>query len=153
MTFAAFIAGIGGFAFIPQQFFPASNRPEMLVDLWLPEGTSFKQTEAQAKRVEADVMKDPDIAFVTTFIGEGAPRFYLPLDQQLRNPNFAQLLVMPKSLETARSVHQPLRGDLAENYPDIRFKVDRLFNGPPVGWPVQMRVTGPERKEVRRIAG
>ena len=153
MTFAAFIAGIGGFAFIPQQFFPASNRPEVLVDLWLPEGTSFKQTETQAKRVEADVMKDPDIAFVTTFIGEGAPRFYLPLDQQLRNPNFAQLLVMPKSLEKRDPFINRVRSDLAENYPDIRFKVDRLFNGPPVGWPVQIRVTGPERKEVSRIAG
>ncbi len=152
ITLAAFVAGIGGFAFIPQQFFPASNRPEVLVDLWLPEGTSFKQTEAQAKRVEADVMRDPDVSFVTTFIGEGAPRFYLPLDQQLRNPNFAQLLVMPKSLEQRDPVIDRVRKHLAENYPDIRSKVDRLFNGPPVGWPVQIRVTGPERTEVRRIA-
>jgi multidrug efflux pump len=153
LTLAAFAAGIGGFAFIPQQFFPASNRPEILVDLWLPEGTSFKQTEAQAKLVEAQVVGDQDVAFVTTFVGEGAPRFYLPLDQQLRNQNFAQLLVMPKTLEQRDPVIGKVRKLLADNYPDIRFKVDRLFNGPPVGWPVQLRVTGPDRDEVRRIAG
>jgi multidrug efflux pump subunit AcrB len=153
LTLVAFIAGIGGFAFIPQQFFPASNRPEVLVDLWLPEGTSFKQTEAQAKLVEAEMLEDKDLAFVTTFIGEGAPRFYLPLDQQLRNPNFAQLLLMPKSLEQRDPVIDRVRKLLAEKYPDIRYKVDRLFNGPPVGWPVQLRVTGPDRDEVRRISG
>jgi multidrug efflux pump subunit AcrB len=153
LTLAAFMAGIGGFAFIPQQFFPASNRPEILVDLTLPEGSSFKQTEAQALRVERDVRADPDVGTVTAFIGEGAPRFYLPLDQQLRNPNFAQLLVMPTSLETRDAVIERVRLKLAADYPDIRFKVDRLFNGPPVGWAVQLRVVGPEREEVRRIAG
>jgi multidrug efflux pump subunit AcrB len=153
LTLAAFVAGVGGFAFIPQQFFPASNRPEILVDLWLPEGTSFSQTETQAKRVEAEIIADPDIEFVTTFIGEGAPRFYLPLDQQLRNPNFAQLLVMPKSLEQRDPVIDKIRQRLADHYPNIRYKVDRLFNGPPVGWPVQIRVIGPDRREVQRIAG
>ncbi len=152
MTLAAFVAGIGGFAFVQQQFFPASNRPELLVDLWLPEGTSFERTQSQAKRVEADVLGDPDVAFVTTFIGEGAPRFYLPLVRQLRNPNFAQLLVMPKSLEQRDPVIDRIRKRLGEHYPDIRYKVDRLFNGPPVGWPVQIRVTGPDRDEVGRIS-
>ncbi len=153
LTLAAFAAGIGGFAFIPQQFFPASNRPEILVDLWLPEGTSFKQVETQAKQVEKQMLGDTDVRFVTTFVGEGAPRFYLPLDQQLRNQNFAQLLVMPKTLEQRDPVIAKVRKLLADGYPDIRFKVDRLFNGPPVGWPVQLRVTGPDRDEVRRIAG
>jgi multidrug efflux pump subunit AcrB len=153
LTIAAFVAGVGGFAFIPQQFFPASNRPEILVDLWLPEGTSFEQTEGQARRVEAEVLADKTVSFVTTFIGEGAPRFYLPLDQQLRNPNFAQLLVMPKSLEERDPLIDKIRNRLGAHYPDIRYKVDRLFNGPPVGWPVQLRVTGPDRGEVQKIAG
>jgi len=153
LTLVAFLLGVGGFAFIPQQFFPASNRPEVLVDLWLPEGSSFDQTEMQAKRVEADVMAYDDVAAVTTFIGEGAPRFYLPLDQQLGNPNFAQLLVMPKSLEQRDPVIDRIRTLLSDAYPDIRHKVDRLFNGPPVGWPVQIRVVGPERGEVQRLAG
>jgi multidrug efflux pump subunit AcrB len=152
LTLITFMAGIGGFRFIPQQFFPASNRPEILVDLTLPEGSSFKQTETQAVQVEKTLLADPDVAFVSSFIGEGAPRFYLPLDQQLRNQNFAQLLVMPKSLEQRDAVIDRARSLLANDYPEIRFKVDRLFNGPPVGWAVQIRVTGPERDEVRRIA-
>jgi multidrug efflux pump subunit AcrB len=152
LTLLAFLAGIGGFAYIPQQFFPASNRPELLVDMWLPEGTSFKETEARAKRLETMLLADKDVSFVTTFVGEGAPRFYLPLDQQLRNQNFAQLLVMPRDLERRDPVIERVRHTLSEQFPSVRFKVDRLFNGPPVGWPVQLRVTGPDRAEVRRIA-
>lgn len=151
-TFLLFAAGVSGFAFIPQQFFPASNRPEILVDLWLPEGSSFKNTEAEAKRLEARLIADKDVAFVTTFIGEGAPRFYLPLDQQLRNPNFAQLLVMPESLDARDRVIERVRAAIAADFPAVRSKVDRLFNGPPVGWPVQLRVTGPDRAQVRAIA-
>ena len=90
-TLATLIASIASFAFIPQQFFPTSNRPEILVDLWLPEGASFQETERESLRLEQQLSRDPDLAYVTTFIGEGAPRFYLPLDQQLRNQNFAQL--------------------------------------------------------------
>jgi multidrug efflux pump subunit AcrB len=151
-TLLAFLAGIGGFAFIPQQFFPASNRPEILVDLWLPEGTAIKETEVQAKRLEAIMLVDKDISFVTTFVGEGAPRFYLPLDQQLRYPNFAQLLIMPKDLEHRDPTIDRLRSLIAEQFPAARFKVDRLFNGPPVGWAIQLRATGPDRSELRRIA-
>jgi multidrug efflux pump len=91
LTFGALIASIASFALIPKQFFPTSNRPEILVDLWLPEGSSFEEVEREAKRLEQQLSKDPDLAYVATFIGEGVPRFYLPLDQQLRNQNFAQL--------------------------------------------------------------
>ena len=128
------------------------RRPEILVDLWLPEGTIVAETESEAKAVEARVLQDPDQRFVATYIGEGAPRFFLPLDQQLNNPNFAQLLVMAKSLEARERLIVKLRDILAEDFPSIRAKVDRLFLGPPVGWPVQMRVIGPDRDEVRRIA-
>jgi multidrug efflux pump subunit AcrB len=152
VTLVAFVAGIGGFNFIPKQFFPASNRPEALVDLWLPEGTSFQRTKAQAKAVEKAVLADKDVSAVTTFVGVGAPRFYLPLDQQLQNPNFAQLLVMTPNTDARDRVIDRVRKLLANNYPDIRFKVDRLFNGPPVGWPVQLRVTGPEHDQVRKTA-
>jgi multidrug efflux pump subunit AcrB len=89
---------------------------------------------------------------VTTFIGVGAPRFYLPLDQQLLNQNFAQLLLVTKSVEAREHVMVRVRDMLVANFPTVRSKVDRLFNGPPVGWPVQVRITGPERAEVRRIA-
>jgi multidrug efflux pump subunit AcrB len=134
-------------------FFPTSNRPEILVDLWLPEGASFAETERDAKRLELRLLKDPDLAYVVSFIGEGAPRFYLPLDQQLKNQNFAQLLLMSPSIEARERVLVRVREILSEEFPNVRFKADRLFNGPPVGWAVQVRVTGPGREEVQRLAG
>jgi multidrug efflux pump len=152
-TFAALAASIASFALIPKQFFPTSNRPELLVDLWLPEGVSFAETERDAKRLEQRLLKDPDLAYVVSFVGEGAPRFYLPLDQQLKNQNFAQLLLMSTSIEARERVLVRVREILAEEFPNVRSKADRLFNGPPSGWPVQVRVTGPDRKEVRRLAG
>jgi multidrug efflux pump subunit AcrB len=152
LTVGALVLSVASFSIIPQQFFPTTNRLEVLVDLWLPEGASFRETEREALRIEKSVLADPDLDHVTTFVGEGAPRFYLPLDQQLRNQNFVQLLLMTKSLEARERVIKRVRETLAREFPAVRFKVDRLFNGPPVGWPVQVRVTGPERGEVRKIA-
>ncbi|RVQ49072.1 efflux RND transporter permease subunit [Sinorhizobium medicae] len=152
MTLAIFMTSLWGFQFIPKNFFPQSSRPEILVDLWLPEGTSIKEVEKQAKALEQRLMDDKDKRFIATYIGEGAPRFFLPLDQQLRNPNFAQLLVMAKDEPARERLIGKLRTVLAEEFPSIRTKVDRLFLGPPTGWPVQMRVMGPDREEVRRIA-
>lgn len=152
MTLAIFVTSLWAFQFIPKNFFPQSSRPEILVDLWLPEGTSIKEVEKQAKALEERMMDDEDKRFIATYIGEGAPRFFLPLDQQLRNPNFAQLLVMAKDEPARERLIAKLRMILAEDFPSIRAKVDRLFLGPPTGWPVQMRVMGPDREEVRRIA-
>lgn len=152
MTLVTFATSLWAFQFIPQNFFPQSSRPEILVDLWLPEGTSIREVETQAKALEAKIMGDKDKKFVATYIGEGAPRFFLPLDQQLRNPNFAQLLVMANDEPARERLIVKLRMILAEDFPDIRGKVDRLFLGPPTGWPVQMRIMGPDRQEVRKIA-
>ncbi|EXL05366.1 efflux RND transporter permease subunit [Aquamicrobium defluvii] len=152
LTLATFAASLWSFQFIPQNFFPQSERPEILVDLWLPEGTSIREVEKQAMALEARMMDDPDKRFIATYIGEGAPRFFLPLDQQLANPNFAQLLVMARDEPARERLIVRLRSILAEDFPAIRAKVDRLFLGPPTGWPVQMRVMGPDRQEVRRIA-
>ena len=152
LTAIIFAASIVSFAFIPKQFFPTSNRPELLVDLWLPEGAAFAETEGETKRLEQQLVTDPDVAYVATFIGEGAPRFYLPLDQQLKNQNFAQLLLMANSIAARERVLTRVRGLLAQDFPKIRSKVDRLFNGPPVGWAVQLRTSGPDRAEVRRLA-
>jgi len=153
LTFGALVASMASFALIPKQFFPTSNRGEILVDLWMPEGSSFEESERQAKRLEQQLSTDPDVGYVATFIGEGAPRFYLPLDQQLRNQNFAQLLLMSKSIEARERLIVRVRDILARDFPNVRSKADRLFNGPPVGWPVQVRVTGPDRTQVRRLAG
>ncbi len=152
MTLVAFFISLWAFQFIPKNFFPQSSRPEILVDLWLPEGTSIKQVETEAKALEARMMDDADKRFIATYIGEGAPRFFLPLDQQLRNPNFAQLLIMANDEPARERLIVKLRKILAEDFPSIRSKVDRLFLGPPTGWPVQMRIMGPDRQEVRRIA-
>ncbi|MDK1385615.1 efflux RND transporter permease subunit [Sinorhizobium sp. 8-89] len=152
LTLATFVGSLWAFQFIPKNFFPQSSRPEILVDLWLPEGTSIKEVEKQAKALETQMMDDEDKRFIATYIGEGAPRFFLPLDQQLRNPNFAQLLVMAKDEPARERLIVKLRTIIAEDFPSIRAKVDRLFLGPPTGWPVQLRVMGPDRAEVRRIA-
>ncbi|MBD9375042.1 efflux RND transporter permease subunit [Rhizobium sp. ARZ01] len=152
LTAMVFVGSLYAFKFIPQSFFPQSSRPEILVDMWLPEGTAIGEVERQAKALESRIMDDPDKKFVATFIGEGAPRFFLPLDQQLRNPNFAQLLVMSNGLEERERLIIKLRKILADDFPQVRGKVDRLFLGPPVGWAVQMRVVGPDREKVRQIA-
>ncbi|MBI4725274.1 MAG: efflux RND transporter permease subunit, partial [Rhodomicrobium sp.] len=151
-TIGALAAAGASFSFIPQQFFPSSDRPEILADLWLPEGASYKETETQAKRFEQRLLSDKDIGQVTAFVGEGIPRFFLPLDQQLKNQNFSQFLVMPKEVKDRDAVIGRMRSILANEFPGVRFKVDRLFLGPPIGWPVQFRVQGPDRGEVRRIA-
>ncbi|AJD42909.1 efflux RND transporter permease subunit [Rhizobium sp. SEMIA 4085] len=151
-TLFTFATSLWAFQFIPQNFFPQSSRPEILVDLWLPEGTSIKEVETQAKMLEAKMMDDKDKKFIATYIGEGAPRFFLPLDQQLRNPNFAQLLIIANDEPARERLIVKLRSILADDFPSIRGKVDRLFLGPPTGWPVQMRVMGPDRQEVRHIA-
>lgn len=152
MTLVTFMNSLWAFQFIPKNFFPQSSRPEILVDLWLPEGTSINEVERQAQALEARMMDDEDKRFIATYIGEGIPRFFLPLDQQLRNPNFAQLLVMAKDESARERLIVKLRTILAEDFPSVRAKVDRLFLGPPTGWPVQIRVMGPDRQEVRRIA-
>ena len=152
LTLVAFAGSLYSFKYIPQSFFPQSSRPEILVDMWLPQGTSIEEVSRQAKALEDKIADDQDKTYVATYVGEGAPRFFLPLDQQLANTNFAQLLVMSKGLEERERLIVKLRHILAQDFPTVRGKVDRLFLGPPVGWAVQMRVIGPDRAEVRKIA-
>ncbi|WP_442967503.1 efflux RND transporter permease subunit [Rhizobium sp. BR 362] len=152
LTLATFVGSLWSFQFIPQNFFPQSSRPEILVDLWLPEGTSIKEVERQAQTLQARMADDPDKRFIATYVGQGAPRFFLPLDQQLTNPNYAQLLIMAKDEPARERLIVKLRSMLAADFPSVRAKVDRLFLGPPTGWPVQLRVMGPDRQEVRHIA-
>ena len=149
---AAFALAGAGFGLISQQFFPSTDRPEILADLWLPEGASYRETEAEAIRFEQRLLAEKDIGAVTAFIGAGIPRFFLPLDQQLQNQNFSQLLVLPQDAKDRDAVIGRMREILATDFPRIRVRVDRLFFGPPAGWPVQFRVQGPDRDEIRRIA-
>ncbi|RAG74353.1 AcrB/AcrD/AcrF family protein, partial [Burkholderia multivorans] len=96
---ALFVVSLLGFSLVPQQFFPSSDRPELLVDLRLPEGASFAATLRETERVEQAIAKRPEIDHWVNFVGSGAPRFYLPLDQQLQLPNFAQFVITAKSVE------------------------------------------------------
>ncbi len=142
LTLALFGLGIVGMGQVQQQFFPDSSRPEIVVDLWSPEGTSFSANEAVAKRVEARLMAQSGVVSVTQWVGSGVPRFYLPLDQVFPQTNVSQLIVLPKDLPTREALRLKLPVLLAQEFPEIRGRVKLLANGPPVPYPVQFRVMG-----------
>lgn len=151
-TVGIFVLSVFGFGLVQQQFFPSSNRPELMVDLRLPQGASIAATEAEALKLEALLKGDADIVSYTTYVGAGAPRFYLPLDIQLPNDNFAQVVVLTKGDAERERVRDRLIAAFQEDFILLRGRVNRLENGPPVGFPVQFRVSGPDPMEVRRIA-
>jgi multidrug efflux pump subunit AcrB len=152
VTVVLFVVSLAGFGLVPQQFFPSSDRPELLVDVRLQEGASFDATLRVAKRLEKTLQGRPEIDHVVNFVGTGAPRFYLPLDQQLAQPNFAQFVITAKSVEEREKLARWLEPTLREQFPAIRTRLSRLENGPPVGYPVQLRVSGDDIATVRRIA-
>ncbi|WP_241015052.1 efflux RND transporter permease subunit, partial [Burkholderia sp. Ac-20379] len=152
ITVALFVVALFGFSQIPQQFFPSSDRPELLIDVRLPEGASFPATLAQTKLLEKALTGRPEIDHTVSFVGTGAPRFYLPLDQQLAQPNFAQLVVTAKSVKDREKLATWLGTELHDHFPAIRWRLSRLENGPPVGYPVQFRVSGDSIATVRAIA-
>ncbi|WP_042298737.1 efflux RND transporter permease subunit [Paraburkholderia kururiensis] len=152
ITVALFIVSLAGFTQVAQQFFPSSDRPELLVDLRLPEGASFEATLREAKRFEKAIAGRPEIDHSIDFVGTGAPRFYLPLDQQLQLPNFAQFVITAKSVEEREKLARWLEPMLRDRFPALRTRLSRLENGPPVGYPVQFRVSGDDIATVRSIA-
>jgi multidrug efflux pump len=153
VTLAAFVGSIALFTFVvPKQFFPASDRPELMVDLWLPQAATFAASEREVKEMEARLDNDPDVVAVTSYVGIGSPRFYLPLDVQTPNLNLGQLMVMTKGGEARERVLHRIQVMLENEFPFVRGRVSRLENGPPVGYPVQFRVTGPDYRKVQQIA-
>jgi multidrug efflux pump subunit AcrB len=138
--------------FVPQQFFPNSSRPELILDLRVKEGASFAATTEQVKKMEALLEKDEDVRFFTAYTGAGAPRFYLSLNPELPNPGYAQFVVMTKDLEARERVRSRLMASVDQQFPETWVRVTRLELGPPVGFPVQFRVVGPDRQKVREIA-
>jgi multidrug efflux pump len=152
LTVALFIGSIVLFRFVPQQFFPPSNRPELMVDLKLAEGASLLQTGEQVKRLEALLKQQPGIDNYVAYVGTGSPRFYLPLDQQLPAPSFAQFVVQAKSLEDREALRLWLIELLDQQFSSLRGRVTRLENGPPVGYPIQFRVSGEHMERVRALA-
>ncbi|MGN7980171.1 efflux RND transporter permease subunit [Burkholderia sp. 22313] len=152
ITGALFVVALMGFTLVPQQFFPSSDRPELLVDLRLPEGASFAATLRETERLEKVLDKRPEIDHSVNFVGSGAPRFYLPLDQQLQLPNFAQFVVTATSVKAREKLAAWLETTLRDQFPAVRWRLSRLENGPPVGYPVQFRVSGDDIATVRSIA-
>ena len=152
LTVLLFVGSVMLFRFVPQQFFPASGRLELMVDLKLEEGASLNNTAEQVKRVEALLKDHPGIDNYVAYVGTGSPRFYLPLDQQLPAPSFAQFVVLAKTIEDREPLRSWLISTLNEQFPTLRSRVTRLENGPPVGYPVQFRVTGEHIEQVRALA-
>jgi multidrug efflux pump len=152
VTVLSFALGVVGMGRVQQQFFPDSSRPEVLVDLWLAEGATVQESEALARRFEQRIAKEEGVASVTTWIGSGVPRFYLPLDQIFQNSNVSQFIVLPKDLAARETLRKRLPALMAAEFPEARGRVKLLPNGPPVPYPVQFRVAGPDVPGVRAWA-
>lgn len=152
VTLALFVLSVLAIPLIPNQFFPASDRPELLVDLRLPQNASIYATETVATRFDATLKDDPDIERFSTYIGRGAIRFYLPLDVQLPSNFFAQSVIVAKDVNARERLQARLEKNLANDFPSVVSRVSPLELGPPVGWPIQYRVNGPDIAQVREIA-
>jgi multidrug efflux pump len=153
LTVLLFVGSAAGFGLVQQQFFPTSTRSELFFEMRLPEGTAIGVTDASAKRAERLLAGDPDIVTYTTYVGQGSPRFWLGLNPVLPNPNFAQIVIVTKDLAARERVKTRLESAIADGaLPEARARVDRFLFGPPVGFPVQFRVVGPDPMKVRAIA-
>ncbi|MEO9280274.1 efflux RND transporter permease subunit [Acinetobacter sp. WA-87] len=155
-TVGIFVLSVLMFKMVPQQFFPPSNRTEILVDLKLEEGASLTATEHAVKKVEQFLSKQKGIDNYVAYVGTGSPRFYLPLDQQLPQASFAQFVVLATSLDDRDEIRRSLETQIKQLLPQVRTRVSLLENGPPVGYPLQYRVSGEDlnlvRKEAQQVA-
>ncbi|MCG9482358.1 efflux RND transporter permease subunit [Acinetobacter pittii] len=155
-TVGIFVLSVLMFKLVPQQFFPPSNRAEILVDLKLEEGASLTATEQAVKKVENFLSKQKGIDNYVAYVGTGSPRFYLPLDQQLPQASFAQFVVLASSLDDRDEIRRSLDTQIKQLLPQVRTRVSLLENGPPVGYPLQYRVSGEDlnlvRKEAQQVA-
>jgi multidrug efflux pump subunit AcrB len=149
LTFGLGIVGMGK---VQQQFFPDSSRPEVLLDVWYPEGTAFAANEVTTKRIEARLMQEPGVQSVTAWVGSGVPRFYLPLDNIFTQSNASQFIILPADLALRESLRIKLPAVMALEFPEVRARVKILPNGPPVPYPVQFRVLGSDPLVLRGLA-
>lgn len=152
LSLALFAGSILALPLIPRQFFPSSDRPELLADISLPQNASIYASETAAQKFDAFLKGDPDVARWSTYVGRGAIRFYLPLDVQLPNDFFTQSVIVAKDVAARERLRKKLTKFLADEFPSAIARVSPLELGPPVGWPVQYRVSGPDVSAVREIA-
>ena len=152
-TVGIFVLSIVGFGHVQQQFFPLSERPELFFQLRLPAGTAFGTTLESVKKAEALLKGDEDISTYTAYVGQGSPRFWLGLNPQLPNESFAEIVIVSKDVEARERIKARIEKAVAEGaLSEARVRVDRFNFGPPVGFPVQFRVIGPDATKVRDIA-
>ncbi len=152
IALACLVASLLALPLVPRQFFPASDRPELVVDLTLPQNASIFASDRAAARLDSFLKDNPDVASWSTYVGRGAIRFYLPLNVQLNNDFFAQAVVVAKDVAARKRLQAMLEKKLAEELPSAVSRVSPLELGPPVGWPVQYRVSGPDLSQVRAIS-
>jgi len=151
-TLLLFVASIVGFRFVQQQFFPDSTRPELMVDMKLTEGSSLEATAVQVKKLEQWLSQRTELENYVSYVGTGSPRFYLPLDQQLPQASFAQFVLLTKGPQEREQLRADLLKLFEADFPEVRGRVLRLENGPPVGYPIQFRVSGEDIGLVRKLA-
>ncbi len=152
VTVLAFVVSMSVFRFVPQQFFPSSTRVELMADIELAEGASLKATEAVVTRFEKELAKMQGLDNFVCYVGTGSPRFYLPLDQKLPQANFAQCVLQTKDIESREAIRANLIAMFPVQFSDIQARVTRLENGPPVGFPIQFRVSGEHIDQVQAFA-
>jgi multidrug efflux pump len=153
LTLAAFAVSLAAFQLVPKQFFPSSNRPEMIISLRHSEDTAQSVTHASVRRVEALLAADPDVLQATSYVGRSSPRFYLPLlQEEFSSPNYAEVVAVAKDSRARERVMARLREEFASDFAGVRARIERLPNGPPVGYPVQFRVSGPDPAVAARYA-
>ncbi|MDZ7856102.1 efflux RND transporter permease subunit [Sphaerotilus sp.] len=149
LTIGVFVLGLAGMGKVQQQFFPDSSRMEIMVNLWLPEGSTIQESERVAERFQKRMQQEAGVETVTTWIGSGTPRFYLPLDQIFPQTNVSQSIVLPKGMAEREALRKRLPTLLADEFPEVRGRVQLLPSGPPVPYPVQFRVVGADPQTVR----
>ena len=152
LTVGSLLLGVAGMSRVQNQFFPDSSRPEILLDMWYPEGTSFAANEAVTRRVEARVMKLDGVDHVTTWVGSGVERFVLTVDQIFPQSNVSQMILLPKNAAARERIRKLLPDLMATEFPEVRARAKLLPNGPPVAYPVQFRVVGSDPAKVRAYA-
>jgi multidrug efflux pump len=152
VTLACFVVSLLAIPLVPRQFFPASDRPELVVDLSLRQNASIYASKDATERLEKVLKGDPDVASFSAYVGRGAIRFYLPLNVQLAHDFFSQFVIIAKDVEARDRLHKKLAKVLADQFPGLVTRIAPLELGPPVGWPVQYRVSGPDVQKVRDFA-
>ncbi|MCD8517068.1 MAG: efflux RND transporter permease subunit [Burkholderiaceae bacterium] len=152
-TVALLLLSIAGMAGpVEKQFFPSSDRPEVLISIYMPEGTSIANTDAVVKRLESNLAGKPQIKSLSAYIGAGAPRFFISANPERPDPGFAKVIAVTNGVTDRESLIAELQQQIdAGEYAQARVRVARLLYGPPVDWPVSFRITGPDPQVLREI--